>query len=98
MLFSKIKMKSFGRQKGSLKEILDSRQAEYGDAGKNFTKIGVIWGELLGIPPIPGYQIALLMDVLKTVRLFANGTHADSWFDKQGYTEHGQAIAMEGSE
>ena len=81
-----------------LQEILDSRQNEYGDAETNFTKIGILWGELLEREPIPAYQVALLMDVLKTVRLFQNSTHADSWFDKGGYTTHGQSIAMKGSQ
>jgi len=75
--------------------MLDKRQAEYGDALVNFTDIGTIWGTLLGIDPIPAYQVALLMDVLKTVRLFNNPTHEDSWLDKQGYVLHGLEIARQ---
>lgn len=76
-----------------LKTILDQRQAEYGDAQKSFTDIGIIWGALLGIPPLPSYQVALLMDSLKTYRCFNNPGHKDSWLDKQGYTQHGLEIA-----
>ena len=75
-------------------DVLGQRQQEYGDALRNFTDIGIIWGTLLGIEPIPAYQVALLMDSLKTVRLFNNGSHVDSWIDKQGYTQHGLEIAM----
>ena len=76
-----------------LDDILNERQSQYGDAYENFSEIGVIWGTLLGISPIPAYQVALLMDTLKTVRLFKNGSHIDSWIDKQGYTQHGKEIA-----
>lgn len=76
-----------------LKIILDERQQEYGDALQNFTDIGIIWGTLLGIEPLESYQVALLMDALKTVRCFNNPSHKDSWLDKQGYTQHGLEIA-----
>jgi hypothetical protein len=34
-----------------------------------------------------------MMDSLKTVRLFNNPNHEDSWLDKQGYVQHGKEIA-----
>ena len=76
-----------------VKHILDERQQEYGDAITNFTKIGVIWGALLDTGDIEPYQVALMMDALKTVRCFDNPSHKDSWLDKQGYTQHGLEIA-----
>ena len=76
-----------------LKKILDDRQKEYGDPLLNFTDIGIIWGTLLRIEPIPAYQVALLMDSLKTVRCFNNPSHEDSWLDKEGYVRHGMEIA-----
>ncbi len=76
-----------------LKKVLSDRQEEYGDALQNFTDIGIIWGTLLGIGEIPAYQVALLMDALKTVRVFNNPSHEDSWIDKEGYTQHGKEIA-----
>jgi sulfopyruvate decarboxylase TPP-binding subunit len=75
--------------------ILASRQDEYGDAIDNFVKIGKIWGALLDIDEIPAYQVALMMDALKTVRLFQSPEHEDSWLDKQGYTQHGYEIATQ---
>jgi hypothetical protein len=75
-----------------LNKILETRQEEYGDALQNFTDIGVIWGTLLGIDSIPAYQVALLMDSLKTLRCFNNPTHKDSWIDKLGYITLGKEI------
>jgi hypothetical protein len=75
--------------------ILASRQDEYGDALDNFEKIGKIWGALLDRDEIPAYQVALMMDALKTVRLFRSPEHEDSWLDKQGYTQHGYEIATQ---
>jgi hypothetical protein len=75
--------------------ILAMREAQYGDAGENFEKIGRVWGALLDIDDIPPYQVALMMDALKTVRLFRNPEHEDSWLDKQGYTQHGRDIATQ---
>lgn len=76
-----------------IETILAIRGVQYGDAQDNFTKIGRIWGALLDIDDIPAYQVALMMDALKTSRLFNNATHEDSWIDKQGYTELGRKIA-----
>lgn len=79
-------------QDAKLQEVLDSREAEYGGALENFERIGKVWGALLNIEPIPPYQVALLMDALKTVRLFNNPTHNDSWVDKLGYIHHAVEI------
>lgn len=73
--------------------ILAARESEYGDARENFEKIGKVWAALLEIEDIPAYQVALMMDALKTVRLFRNPDHEDSWLDKEGYTKHGREIA-----
>ena len=81
-----------------LKVILDQRQADYGDAETNFKNIGRGWGAILGIEDISETNIALMFDFAKSIRLSNNPTHADSWLDKQGYTQHGQSIAMKGSE
>lgn len=76
-----------------IETILATREMQYGDPLENFEKIGKIWGALLGIDPIEPYKVALLMDSLKTVRLFKNAEHEDSWLDKEGYTRHGKDIA-----
>jgi hypothetical protein len=76
-------------------KILDDREEQYGDATKNFAKIGRIWGALLDIEDIAPWQVALMMDSLKTVRLFKNPSHEDSWIDKQGYTHHGYEMVKQ---
>jgi hypothetical protein len=76
----------------SLEEILNKRQEEYGDALQNFERIGKIWGALLDREPIQAYQVALMMDSLKTVRAFNNPEHQDSWIDKLGYIKHAVEI------
>lgn len=76
------------KEQPTLEEVLDKRQELYGDADKNFEKIGKIWGALLNIEPIKPYQVALMMDALKTVRAFQNPEHDDSWIDKLGYIKH----------
>jgi hypothetical protein len=78
-----------------IETILNIRQGQYGDAFENFEKIGKIWAALLEIEEIPAYQVALMMDALKTVRLFRNPGHEDSWLDKEGYTTLGQEIATQ---
>ena len=76
-----------------IEAILAAREDEYGNAQENFEKIGKVWAALLEIQEIPPYQVALMMDALKTVRLFRNPEHEDSWLDKEGYTKHGKEIA-----
>ena len=73
-------------------EILEERLEQYGDAYTEFTTIGRIWGALLKIEDIPPYEVALLMDALKTVRLFHNPAHEDSYNDKFGYLRHYKEI------
>lgn len=74
-------------------EILAERLGEYGDAQIEFTAIGRVWAGFLKLEDdIPAYQVALMMDALKSVRLFYNPYKADSWLDKEGYTRHGKEI------
>ena len=77
-------------------EILEERLEQYGDAGTEFTAIGRVWGALLKIDDIPAHEVALLMDALKTVRLFYNPAHEDSYNDKFGYLRHYKEIVARG--
>ena len=73
-----------------LNKVLADRQNEYGDATANFKKIGIIWGQLLGLDySLDAYQVAQMMIAFKLVRISANPEHQDSWVDVQGYAEHG---------
>jgi hypothetical protein len=76
-----------------VEEILAERLGEYGDAFDEFTAIGRVWAGFLKLEDdIPAYQVALMMDALKSVRLFYNPYKDDSWLDKEGYTQHGKEI------
>jgi hypothetical protein len=73
-----------------LNKILNERQKLHGDALENFEKVGQIWAIMLDLrKPIQAWQVALMMDVFKSVRCLANPNHKDNWLDKQGYTKHG---------
>ena len=72
--------------------VLAERQEDYGNAEDNFATIGRIWGALLDRSDIPSYQVALMMDALKSVRCFNNPKHEDSWIDKLGYIHLGKEI------
>lgn len=73
-----------------LNNILRERQDLHGNALDNFKKIGEIWAILLDLrKPIQPHEVALMMDVFKTVRCISNPNHRDNWLDKQGYTKHG---------
>jgi len=75
-------------------EILNDRNNEYGSALAYFAQTGRGGGAILGIDDIPAWKVALMMDFFKTIRCSVNPAHEDSWLDKQGYTQHGQEIAM----
>ena len=79
-----------------VEKILEERQDHYGDAEEAFTQVGRIWGALLKIDDIPAHEVALLMDALKSVRLFNNPTHEDSYDDKHGYLHHYKEIIDRG--
>lgn len=74
-------------------EVLEERQEQYGDAQPAFTAIGRIWGALLRIDDIQAHEVALMVDALKTVRLFNDPTYIDSWDDKTGYVRLAREIA-----
>jgi len=80
-----------------IEALLKERGLMYGDAVDNFTAVGRGWGAILNIADIPAYQVALMMDFLKTVRCTINPTHEDSWIDKAGYSELGKRIAFDES-
>ena len=75
-----------------VKKILKKRQKDYGNAEEAFARIGRMWGAILDLPDLQAYQVALMMDALKTIRLTNNPWHEDSWNDKLGYTIHGREI------
>jgi len=53
---------------GKIEKILEDREVQYGDARRNFTNIGIGWGAILGVDPIPAHVVALMYDFGKTIR------------------------------
>lgn len=78
-----------------LNDILNDRESVHGNALRNFTTIGRMWGAILDIEDIPPHVVALMYDAGKTVRVLANQFHRDNWLDKLGYIQHGMDIADE---
>jgi hypothetical protein len=76
-----------------VEEILAERMDDYGDPFTSLTTIGRVWSAFLNLEDdIPAYQVALMMDALKSVRLFHDPFKDDSWLDKEGYTKLGKQI------
>jgi len=77
---------------GKIEKILEDREVQYGDARRNFTNIGIGWGAILSVDPIPAHVVALMYDFGKTIRCTVNPELEDSWLDKEGYTKLGREI------
>jgi hypothetical protein len=77
---------------GKIEKILEDREVQYGDAKRNFTNIGIGWGAILGVDPIPAHVVSLMYDFGKTIRCTVNPELEDSWLDKEGYTKLGREI------
>jgi len=72
-----------------------SRDQDYGSPEDSFRKIADLWNAYLGhVHPddpdrLESWDVALMMDLLKTARLAAKPGHRDSWVDKAGYAACG---------
>lgn len=79
-------------------DAVDRRPTAYGPPEQNFTRIARRWRVHLlnrfGLDvPIDGASVALMLDDMKSARLEATITHADSWVDKAGYAACGGEVA-----
>lgn len=75
--------------------IAVDRRATHGDYGQEATRIGALWGTLLGLPaPIPPRTVAAMMVALKLARITSPSGRPgrDSWVDAIGYAALGAAI------
>lgn len=67
-------------------ELIDGDRARtYGDATAAYARVGVVWGALLNIEPIPPEVALTMMTALKLIRAVDNPRHEDSWIDAAGY-------------
>jgi hypothetical protein len=64
--------------------VYGDRNRDYGSPERNLTKIGMVWGALLGIDPIPPRTVAVMMTGMKLVRA-AGRTNRDDLIDGVGY-------------
>ena len=74
--------------------ITGDREADYGEARKNFTDIAALWSVVLGVE-VKAWQVAACMDQLKLARAIKAPTHRDSWVDKAGYTGLAAELALQ---
>lgn len=74
------------------KLISHDRAQTYGDARESFTRIGLLWSDIIGTP-ITATDVARMMIAMKLSRLTRDPAHADSWVDIAGYAALGAEIA-----
>lgn len=77
--------------------IVEDRARAYGPPEENFARIAALWTILLGArmkigSALTPVDVALCLDALKSARLVANPSHADSWIDKVGYSALGYEL------
>jgi hypothetical protein len=66
-------------------DILNERQADYGDAGHNHRRIAALWSAYLGTH-ISAHDVAMCMVLVKVSRAKA-GRRDDNYTDMAGYAE-----------
>lgn len=69
--------------------INHDRAATHGDAESSFDDIAILWNwwiEKRGGPQLTAFDVAMMMDLFKTVRAANNPSHTDNYIDKVGYT------------
>ena len=73
---------------GKAEEIVNDREVRHGVPTKNLERIANLWTSYLkqGITP---EDVAIMMIMLKCVRLRNDPTNEDSWVDIAGYAEIG---------
>ena len=64
--------------------VKGQRQEDYGDASRNLTRVGAVWGALLGTSAINPRTVAVMLAALKLVRA-AGRANRDDLIDGAGY-------------
>lgn len=80
--------------------VLRDRNTAYGPPENSFATVAALWTTILAPvlkdgASVSAVQAVLCLDALKTARLIANPTHADSWVDKAGYAACGAEVAQQ---
>lgn len=70
--------------------VNNDRNKDYGSAEDSFNTIAAFWTVWLNAQGhsviLDAYDVAAMMDLMKSARLVKNKTHMDSWVDKAGYS------------
>lgn len=85
--------KSSGLILDKAKQVVYEREARHGIPTNNLTQIANLWSGYLkaGITP---EDVAIMMIMLKCVRLRNDPTNEDSWTDIAGYAEIGHLCTL----
>ena len=67
-------------------DILKERGKQWGDPRTTHNAIAKLWSVIVGVE-ITGFQVALMMALLKIWRIFINPKEADSYRDSKGYID-----------
>lgn len=78
--------------------VTGEREDTYGGPEDSFNRIATFWDAFLlnkfGVEGLEPYDVALMMDLMKTARLMQAPDHSDSWIDKAGYAACGGEAAL----
>ena len=67
-------------------DILKEREKQWGDPRTTHNAIAKLWSVIVGVE-ITGFQVALMMALLKIWRIFINPKEEDSYKDSKGYID-----------
>ena len=67
-------------------DILKERGKQWGDPRATHNAIAKLWSVIVGVE-ITGFQVALMMALLKIWRIFINPKEEDSYRDSKGYID-----------
>ena len=68
------------------RDILKERGKQWGDPRTTHNAIAKLWSVIVGVE-ITGFQVALMMALLKIWRIFVNPKEEDSYKDSKGYID-----------
>jgi hypothetical protein len=83
--------------------VCGDRALNYGTPEDNFRRIATLWNAWLQVrkdssAPLAPWEVAIMMDLMKSARLANTPEHQDSWIDKAGYAACGADITQASAE
>jgi Domain of unknown function (DUF6378) len=83
--------------------VCGERALNYDTPEDNFRRIATLWNAWFQVRKEPyevrlaPWEVAIMMDLMKSARLANNPEHQDSWIDKAGYASCGADITGKGA-